>query len=969
MEPFRILDGKDSLVEFLKTKGFKEEKDYSDPEYDKGSYFKIGRRRLLAVYEVLDIKRIRDIRNHFLIEKGLSYCAILHDGKVLFFRNFGEGRYFLYSERTKYNRAKIDKLRRIDEKFDILFQRKDISGAFYEKFKLKRNFLVRHIKNDVEPVEKYLLAQKIFDRIFFIYFLCHKGIVNFKEGGAISGENLFKIMIENGDFIGNLKNLFRRFNIKENDFLDVGNYKIRIPYLNGDLFRPDPLEQDLKLDLREKDWKGIFHFLNQYHWIIEEDVETAIEDEEKVLTPEILGHVYERSVVEWEKVGIEKEAEDATKEISERKKKGVYYTPEEVTGYIAENTIYPFLLSQFNGEFKDIDDLIENSDKEELRRLLNHLSKIKVLDPACGSGAFLIKASEMLFHLKVRVLNRLDKKPKYYDVKLDTITENIYGVDILEGAIELAKLRLWLWLVSDYIEASEIQPLPNIEYNLRVGNSLIGWVDEKLKQTSIKTPLTDGVRSRFLGLISYTDNKKSKEIVKAMELLGTFNLKNYILAYTLLYKIYRKMHGLEAKFLKEIIEVVRQAIYQSINSVFLIYINEKIDPNYKKKKPPKPPISQSQFRSLLPFHWRVDFGQIIDVGGFDIIIGNPPYGNILTEIEKEALTSFETIDNNEICANFIERQMQLLKRNNFLGNILAGSIVINKNTTSARDLLREYITKSKIMYFGTRPARIFTDAEIRVSILIGKKDMPKSTGVILTSEAIKFTKDQRDNLNKLLNNVSFESTAGLLLGERIGLRNDMEDTQLPKIGYKIVRDILRKLKAISTKRVIQNIIINQRQRESLEFRKTGGYWLNALPEMPYRSTKIEKIGFANKLERDFCLLIINSSLFYLYWSVYGNLRDLPKSLIEKFPVPIRRKLNNQSKKILQLQKNVSRELLRCFRAGRGRVGEFNTAACKDIIDEIDDLLGELYGLTNEEVEFIKNYDKHIRPNKSRRLKQ
>ena len=247
MEPNTILEGKDNLIKFLKAKGFKEEKEYYDAEYDKGCYFKIGRRRLLAVYEVPDVEKIKDVRNHFLIEKGLNYCAVLHDGRVRFYRNFGEGRYFLYSERTRDNIAKIDKLHRIDENFDILFQRKDISGVFFEKFKLKRNFLVRHIKNDIEPVRKYLLAQKIFDRIFFIYFLCHKGTITSKDGGAINGENLFKIMTDNGDFAENLKNLFYRFNsIGKDNFLDVGDYNIRIPYLNGGLFRPDPQEPDLK---------------------------------------------------------------------------------------------------------------------------------------------------------------------------------------------------------------------------------------------------------------------------------------------------------------------------------------------------------------------------------------------------------------------------------------------------------------------------------------------------------------------------------------------------------------------------------------------------------------------------------------------------------------------------------------------------------------------------------------------------
>ena len=966
MEPNKILEGKDLLVKFLKSKDFKEEKDYYDPEYDKASYFKIGRRRLLAVYEVLDIETIKEVRNHFLLEKGLSYCAILHDGKVLFFRNFGEGRYFLYSERTKYNRAKIDKLRRIDENFDILFQRKDISGLFYEKFNLKRDFLVRHIKNDIKPVEKYLLAQKIFDRIFFIYFLCHKGIIKFKDGGAISGENLFKIMIDDGNFIKNLKNLFYRFNsIKENNFLDVGDYKIKIPYLNGGLFRPDPLEPDLKFDLKERNWKIIFDFLNQYHWIIEEHVEFAIEDEEKVLTPEILGHVYERSVVEWEQVGFKEEAESAVKQTTERKKKGVFYTPEDVTSYVAQNSIYSLILAQFGGKYEDIDDLLEEGSEKELMEALNHLSKVKVLDPACGSGAFLIKASEILFHLKVRILNKFGKKTKYYDVKLDTITENIYGVDILEGAIEIAKLRLWLWLVSDYVEGVEIQSLPNIEYNLKVGNSLIGWVDEKLKQIPLIRPLTDEVQGIFLGLIAYSNNTERRIFERARELLTTHKLEDYIEAYALLYQVYRKTHGLKAENLKGILRKVRNAVYGSVNPPFLDFLNEKIDPKYRKKKPLKLPISQAIYKSLIPFHWRIDFGHIIQNGGFDIVIGNPPWGiGVLSKKEKEALEHYyKTSGSREVSAYFLERELNLLKEKGTFGNIIAESIAVNKGTTPGRDILREKLEKPKVAFIGTRPAKIFRDVEKRVCLITGTKDT-SVVSPIYSSRNVRFTRKERP---LVLSNLTFENTKGLILGSRMGVRENNENTRMPKIGILEIRRILKKLRRISDKeRIIEEIIAPSGY--PLDYKASGGYWLHALKKFPYNSTMVKQLFFKKKLERDFILLVIDSSLFYLFWAVYGNNRHLQKEMLDKFPVPSKEKLIMKKNEIGELSYRLNAALLNCFDENTGRVGEFDTAACKDIIDEIDDLLGKLYGLTNEEVEFIKNYDKHIRPNRSRTLK-
>ncbi|MDD4353585.1 MAG: Eco57I restriction-modification methylase domain-containing protein [Candidatus Nanoarchaeia archaeon] len=622
MEVQDILLGKEKLILYFKEKGFQQENEYYDDEYKEGSYFKVNKRKLLVIYEVFEEDKIKEIKDHFLIDRGLSYCVIILDGKLIFLRNFGETKHFIYSERTKNNVSKIDKLKNIYD-IDLLFQSKDISALFYDGFKVKRNLLVQNIKNNVDPVQKYLIAQKIFDRFFFIYFLCHKDIIKFKNGGKLSGENLFtKILLKKGKFLENLQRLFHMFNSQEKNILEIDEYQIVIPYLNGGLFRPDVLEQDLDIKLKDEEWEEIFDFLNSYHWIIE-DVKLTEEDEEKILTPEILGHVYERSVVEWESEGFEEEAENAVKKITERKKKGVYYTPESITDYISNNTIIPFLLDKLSNKYACFDELIESKSKKDMKDALKILNEIKILDPSCGSGAFLIKASEVVLSLKRRLNYEIKEKKNFYDMKLDIITENIYGVDILAGAIEISKLRLWLWLISDFEESkNEIKALPNIEYNLKVGNSLIGWLDEKLVQMPMNTPLTDKVDGIFTGLIAFSENDEGEELKKARELLRGYKLNDYIEAYYVLYKIYRRTHGLKAENLRSILEIIRKSIYSTVTPAFLEYVNTKIKPKYDKKNPP---ISQEKFLELQVFHWRIDFGHIILNGGFDIVIGNPPY--------------------------------------------------------------------------------------------------------------------------------------------------------------------------------------------------------------------------------------------------------------------------------------------------------------------------------------------------------
>lgn len=287
------------------------------------------------------------------------------------------------------------------------------------------------------------------------------------------------------------------------------------------------------------------------------------------------------------------------------------------------------------------------------------------------------------------------------------------------------------------------------------------------------------------------------------------------------------------------------------------------------------------------------------------------------------------------------------------------SVFVNKRTTSARDLIRKNMSLTEVSFFGTRPSKIFNDVEIRVSILIGKKDEPEKSGVIHTTEAIKFTKEQRQTL---LENLRFESSEGLLLSKKIGLRENNQDALLPKVGQKRIRNILLKLKEISENKIIEDMIIEGKYK--IEYRKTGGYWLTSLEKYPYKSTMVDEITFKDSLHRDFILLVLNSSLFYLFWSTYGNLRHLKVGNLKKFPIPEDEKINQNKTKIMTLKEKLMKSLLKSFIKDKGRVGEFNIAICKNVIDEVDDFICPLYNLTKEETEFVKNYDSHIRKNKS-----
>ncbi|MGE5533340.1 MAG: Eco57I restriction-modification methylase domain-containing protein [Bacillota bacterium] len=426
-----------------------------------------------------------------------------------------------------------------------------------------------------------------------------------------------------------------------------------------------------------------------------------------------LGHVYERSVIEWENQASQGNEKQGNQKNSERKKKGVYYTPEIITDYISINTITPYLLEKIGDKHATFEDLIGQKNKSKNKEALRILESIKILDPACGSGAFLIKAAEVLFNLKRRLYYETKTGKKAYDSKFEIITENIYGVDILEGAVEISKLRLWLWLISDYEEnKDEIKALPNIEYNLRVGNSLVGWAKGGLPQVPVFTPLTSAINDALVELNNFEGIDKT-ELSKAKMLLEKYGLENYIEAYYLLYKVYRKTHGDQAKRLKEIVESVRKSIYNSVSPVFLSNGRYSKDTTL---------INLVKEGKLELFHWKIDFGQILINGGFDLIIANPPY--VKEYVNKAA---FDGIRDSpyyqgkmDLWYFFACRAIDLLKDKGILTFIAQNIWVTSFGASSMRN---KVITDTKILkLLDFNDYKVFQNVGIQTMIMFFKKD-------------------------------------------------------------------------------------------------------------------------------------------------------------------------------------------------------------------------------------------------------
>jgi len=625
-------------------------------------------------------------------------------------------------------KSKEDKLKRFtSENPDILFNQKDVVDKFYLELWKIRLKLAKSIKENMSDKEKLLVVQRFIDRLIFFYFLIQLGIVKikikdeeisldrntvslfFEELKNLSDSELHKVLnrlfFEGLGYFDNKSEYERDYE----EYVEVpinNEFSIIVPYLNGGLFREKLVTTKDNKKIKESEIyftgiKDLISTLNKYNWIIgeyEEDDTGSI----GTLTPEILGHIYEKFVVGLENIDSDinlNEIKVDNKEIKYgRKKLGAYYTPENIVNYICENTIIPYILDRikvntkgninsFISFFEDYLEEIKN-DKAKLKEILKIIEDIKILDPACGSGHFLIGAVNFLFSLKEKIYTLLEEEFDPYQELKKIFVDNIYGVDISENAVEIAKLRLWLKLVR-YLKDNSIEPLPNLDYNIKCGNSLIGWLNEGIESSlSLLSQMDDLNRVKlesFLKALAYGMNNKEKreKLNKAGKLLlEKFSLDSYVEAFKYLYEIYKLSYGYEAVVLKDILEDIKNIIYKYVNSAFLEYINKKL----------KKSISENELYALKPFHWRVDFSWIIKDGGFDIVIGNPPHGAKASKFEKDLWKIIYQLKERGVDSAkiFTERSIQLLKENGYLAFVIPKPSTYSYAWEDFRKFIRKY---------------------------------------------------------------------------------------------------------------------------------------------------------------------------------------------------------------------------------------------------------------------------------------
>jgi hypothetical protein len=556
----------------------------------------------------------------------------------------------------------LEAARRIQAALDV----EKTTKRFFANYSEQHQSLLEQIEGISDERDRRWYASVILNRLMFVWFLQKK---LFLDGG--NADYLRVKLAESrrrgkdrffGEFLSAL--FFEAFAKPEVDRpKEARKLAGKIPYLNGGLFLHHKLELDdrqqprLGTTLRISDaaFEGVFNVFAAFTWHLD-DTPGGDADE---INPDVLGYIFEKYI--------------------NQKAFGAYYTRPEITGYLAERSIHQLILEKVYepalpelrlGEvkFDSVADLLAHMDARVALKLVNSvLPSITVLDPAVGSGAFLVAALKCLINVYYAIVGRAelgasaelqtwlkgvqrDHPSVGYYIKRRIVTDNLYGVDLMEEACEIAKLRLFLAMVSSVRKVEELEPLPNIDFNILSGNSLVGLMRVDEHEFDAKNRQGDMFRKSFRQLLDEKNRKLDVYRSTANDFGKTVDLR-----------------------------ILRDDIDVGMNEANAV-LNELLQDQFKERgikfeqatwdaengvlgKPKKRDVSLADVSAQRPMHWGYTFDSILQQrGGFDIVLTNPPWEVFKPHAKEFFADHSDLVSKNKMTIKEFEKeQSKLLK--------------------------------------------------------------------------------------------------------------------------------------------------------------------------------------------------------------------------------------------------------------------------------------------------------------------
>lgn len=780
------------------------------------------------------------------------------------------------------------------ESFDLSPINKRFYEGIAERFVSLRQFLTEQKILDEAHAAQF--ANRLLGRIIFAWFLEKKGVLNSEVQYFNSG-----IYLDDSEYYkAKLESLF--FEVLNTPIEERIAADKKTPYLNGGLFEPRKadLYKSSNLAFPKNYFDDLYQFLHAYNFTTDESTSSF---QQVAIDPEMLGQIFENLLAE-----MSEESGDQA-----RKAKGAFYTPREVVDYMCRESLKAYLRNQFqedeflerriyqlvdapDREFQDQDHNWRRDWKPYKDKFISSLDQLKVLDPACGSGAFPIGMLQLL----VSVYSRLEPRFDSHKAKLAIVERNIYGVDIEPMAVEISRLRAWLSLIVDVENASsKVEPLPNLDFKFVCANSLL--------------PLEEDIQE------SFGDDPELELKLQAI----------------------REKYFNTNKFeRKKKLRVEYEKLVKEEESLF--------GESYKT----------TQLKSFRPFENEAsaiffDSEYMFGLQNFDIVIGNPPYGAKVSDDHKKKFKRFYKSASTESGSGrgslntytvFIELALNLLSTKGNLNYIVPISVCSSESSMPLHGLLEKQCETIKISSFAVRPQPVFLNAMVNTSILNAIKTGKPCDGVSMTKM---YRKRVGTSMSELLASIKFIEPKGYYIKGRY-----------PKVSDQIELDILKKLNDLPCS--LSDYLVNE--GSPVYYRAAGGRYFKIITPFTTASAAEKSLTVADSNQMAIGA-ILSSNLYFWFYQVYSDNLNLKKTELESFPMPSQHQLSTilpelssaYAEFLEDIQKNVKTRKSENY-AHVKSFQEYKLGKSKKFIDRLDATLANVFGLTQEELNFIVNYE-------------
>ncbi|MEI6043158.1 MAG: DNA methyltransferase [Chloroflexota bacterium] len=893
-----------------------------------------------------------------------------------------------------------------------MFEIENVTKHFYDRFQKEHAAFLKFILGFEVQSEREWYASLMLNRLMFIYFIQKRGFLDHDTDYLRHRLQRFQPSGGTTSRSGNSQGFYHQFLLRlfheglgqQSRSPELTALLGEVPYLKGSLFDLHQLElNNSDIQIPDEAFERIFAFFDLYNWHLDECPLNA----DNEINPHVLGYIFEKYINQaasrtqmgayytkediteyiskntiipflFDKVGVEAENVSVWQLLRAHPERYIYpavqygikteLPPEiaigltevskrsewnkaapsnyalpteiwrevvarrkhyaEIYGKLVVGEIYSIngLITYNLNICQFAQDVVENcTEALFLWSFYQALANIKVLDPTCGSGAFLFAALNLLELLYEACLERMQLfvfKSKAHEIEaapiyknfedllqivahhpnrryfiLKTIlTQNLYGVDIMVEAVEIAKLRLFLKLVAQVEKVEQLEPLPDIDFNLRVGNTLVGFATVEEAKTAFKCQF-DFERA----------TSKHKQGVQLAELQA--ELDRYLAG----------EYG--------------------------------IDPHHLTKEGEYEAKLKEWRTSHLPFHWFVEFYSIMTQGGFDVIIGNPPYVEYKTVLNNYTVKNYGTEECGNLYAFVMERSLVLKTSAGRCGMIVPMS---GHSTNRMQGLVKQFYDKASLLHLmnisgDAHPSVLFPGVKFRLAIFLYTCTGKGKT--IFTTRYTKWFHDEREAL--FSSNLIYTPLA------------DRPYSLIPKISGTIHRNLMTKLLQTNSEFGLQS------GGKVIYYHNAPVSWIRAHPFIPYfyserdgekASTQLKPLYFYTETQALAASGLLCSSLFFIWWITTSDCYHLNKREIEHFPLSLSdTQLTSRLAEISKLliadfKANSKRRVYVYKTSGRVEYDEFYPKLSKPLIDQIDLILAQHYGFTEEELDFILNYD-------------